>query len=60
MKKLRLQIAPDIEFKMGLEIEGIDSGSRVYIVQQHKAEVYHAFIKRLKNKCPEGGSIDRF
>jgi len=60
MKKVRLQIAPDVEFKMDLEIEGIDSGSRDYNLQQHKAEVYQEFEKRLKSEFPEGIKIDRF
>ena len=60
MGKIRLQIAPDVEFKMDLEVEGIDSGSRDYNVQQHKAEVYQEFERRLKNVFPEGVKIDRF
>ena len=60
MSKIRLQIAPDIEFKMNLELEGIDSGSRDYDVQQHKAEVYQEFERRLNNAFPEGIKIDRF
>jgi hypothetical protein len=60
MGKIRLQIAPDVEFKMDLEVEGIDSGSRDYNVQQHKAEVYKEFEQRLKNVFPEGVKIDRF
>jgi hypothetical protein len=60
MAKLRLQIAPDIEFKMDLEVEGIDAGSRDYDVQQHKAEVYQEGERRLKNAFPEGIKIDRF
>ena len=53
MGKIRLQIAPDVEFKMDLDVEGVDSGSRDYNVQQHKAEVYHEFERRLKNVFPE-------
>ena len=60
MTKIRLQIAPDIEFKMDLEVEGIDSGSRDYDVQQHKAEVYQELERRLKDAFPEGIKIDRF
>jgi len=60
MGKIRLQIAPDVEFKMDLEVEGIDSGSRDYNVQQHKAEVYQEFEQRLKKVFPEGVKIDRF
>ena len=39
MTTIRFQIAPDVEFKMELEVEGIDTGSRDYDVQQHKTEV---------------------
>jgi len=60
MSKIRLQIAPDIEFKMDLEVEGVNSGSRDYDIQQHKAEVYQEFERRLKNAFPEGIKIDRF
>ena len=60
MAKIRLQIAPDIEFKMDLEVEGVNSGSRDYDVQQHKAEVYQEFERRLKDAFPEGIKIDRF
>ena len=60
MTKIRFQIAPDIEFKMDLEVEGIDAGSRDYDVQQHKAEVYQELERRLKNSFPEGIKIDRF
>ena len=60
MAKIRLQIAPDIEFKMDLEVEGIDAGSRDYDVQQHKAEVYQELERRLKDAFPEGVKIDRF
>ena len=60
MGKIRLQIAPDVEFKMDLEVDGIDSASRDYDVQQHKAEVYQEFERRLKDAFPEGIKIDRF
>ncbi|MGB5307127.1 MAG: hypothetical protein WBO57_12880 [Gammaproteobacteria bacterium] len=60
MEKIQFQIAPDIEFKMDLEVKGIKSGSRDYDVQQHKAEVYQEFERRLKNAFPEGIKIDRF
>jgi hypothetical protein len=59
MSIIRLQIAPDIEFKMDLEVEGVNSGSRDYDVQQHKAEVYQELERRLKNAFPEGIKIDR-
>ena len=60
MAMIRFQIAPDVEFNMELEMEGINSGSRDYDVQQHKAEVYQEFERRLKNAFPEGIRIDRF
>jgi hypothetical protein len=60
MAKIRFQIAPDVEFKMDLEIEGIASDSRDYDVQQHKAEVYREFERRLQQAFPEGIHIDRF
>ena len=60
MAKIRLQIAPDVEFKMDLEVEGVTSGSRDYDVQQHKAEVYQEFERRLKDAFPEGIKIDGF
>ena len=60
MAKIRFQIAPDIEFKMELDVDGINSGSRDYDVQQHKAEVYQEFERRLRNAFPEGIRIDGF
>jgi hypothetical protein len=60
MAKLRLQIAPDVEFKLDLEVEGISTDSRDYDVQQHKAEVYEEFERRLKSVFPEGVRIDTF
>ena len=60
MSRIQFQIAPDIEFKMDLEVEGIDTESRDYDVQQHKAEVYNELERRLKIAFPEGVKIDRF
>ncbi|MGB5259270.1 MAG: hypothetical protein WBO34_01970 [Gammaproteobacteria bacterium] len=60
MATIRFQIAPNVEFKMDLEVEGIDPGSRDYDVQQHKAEVYQEFERRLKRAFPEGINIDSF
>ena len=60
MSKLRLQIAPNVEFKMDIEVEGVSAGSRDYDVQQHKAEVYEEFERRLKSAFPEGVRIDTF
>lgn len=60
MAKIRFQIAPDVEFKMDLKVAGIGPESRDYDVQQHKAEVYQEFEKRLHKAFPEGIRIDRF
>jgi hypothetical protein len=60
MARLRFQIAPDVEFKMELEVAGISEDSRDYDVQQHKAEVYQEFEQRLKTAFPEGFKIDTF
>jgi hypothetical protein len=60
MATIRFQIAPDVEFKMDMELEGVSAGSRDYDVQQHKAEVYKEFERRLKDAFPEGIKIDRF
>ena len=60
MAKICFQIAPDIEFKMDLEVEGVTPASRDYDVQQHKTEVYQEFERRLKNAFPEGVRIDGF
>jgi hypothetical protein len=60
MANIQFQIAPDVEFKMDLEVEGISAASRDYDVQQHKAEVYQEFERRLKKAFPEGIRIDRF
>lgn len=60
MANIRFQIAPDVEFKMDLEVEGINPESRDYDVQQHKLEVYQEFERRLKTAFPEGIRIDRF
>jgi len=60
MAKIRFQMAPDIEFKMDLAVEGISPESRDYDVQQHKAEVYQEFERRLKKAFPEGFRIDTF
>lgn len=60
MAKIRFQIAPDIEFKLDLEVEGINTESRDYDIQQHKAEVYQELERRLKTAFPEGVKIDRF
>jgi len=60
MAKVRFKIAPDIEFQLELDVEGVDLNTRDYDVQQHKAEVYAEFEKRIKNAFPEGYRIDTF
>ena len=54
---IRVQIAPDIEFKMELDLGDIDPKSRDYDVQQFKSQVYKEFENRLKKAFPEGFKI---
>ncbi|MDH5446463.1 MAG: hypothetical protein OEY52_12990 [Gammaproteobacteria bacterium] len=60
MSMINVQIAPNVEFKMTLDIPGIEEDPRDYDLQQHKAEVYAEFEKRLKSAFPEGMNIDTF
>ena len=60
MATARFQIAPDVEFKLDMEVEGVNAGSRDYDVQQHKAEVYAEFERPFKTAFPEGFRVDRF
>jgi hypothetical protein len=60
MAKIRVQMAPEIELKMELDVPGVDVSSRDYNVQQHKAEVYAEFERRLKEAFPEGLRIHTF
>ncbi|MGR9000449.1 MAG: hypothetical protein ACU88J_15580 [Gammaproteobacteria bacterium] len=53
-------MAPDIEFKLDIDLKDIDENSRDYDIQQHKAEIYAIFEERLKKAFPEGFKIDRF
>ena len=55
-----IQIAPDIEFKLDIQLENISEDSRDYDVQQHKAEIYRVFEERLKQVFPEGFKINSF
>jgi len=52
-----VQIAPDVEFKLDIDLPEI---SRDYYLQQHKAEVYAVFEERLKKAFPEGFKINSF
>ena len=56
----RIQIAPDIEFKLDIELNDITDESRDYDLQQHKAEIYSSFEIRLKQAFPEGFKINSF
>ena len=60
MAKVRFKIAPDIEFHIELEVEGVEPTTRDYDVQQHKTEVYAEFEKRIRQAFPEGYRIDTF
>jgi hypothetical protein len=58
---VRVKMSPDIEFSMEVELEGIDADSRDHDVQLHKADVYAAFMERLKKAFPEGDfKVDAF
>ena len=57
---VRVQLAPEIEFKMEVDLGDIDVTSRDYDVQQHKTEVYSEFVKRLEKAFPEGFKIHTF
>lgn len=60
MAKVRVQLAPEIEFKMDLEVSDVDTGTRDYDVQQHKTEIYAEFERRLKAAFPEGFRMHTF
>ena len=49
----RIQLAPEIEFKMDIDLKGV-KGARDYDVQQHKKEILAVFNDRLKRAFPEG------
>jgi len=60
MAKIRVQMAPAIEFKMEIEVPGIDPTARDYDVQQQKVEIYKEFERRIKEVFPEGFKILTF
>ncbi len=60
MGKVRIQMAPEIEFKMELEVPDVDTDTRDYDVQQHKKEVYAEFERRLNAAFPEGYRMHTF
>ncbi|MFO8002644.1 hypothetical protein [Thioalkalivibrio sp.] len=53
-------MAPELELKMELEVEGVDTNSRDWDVQQHKVEIYAEFERRLSAAFPEGLRIHSF
>jgi len=55
-----VQIAPDVEFKLDIDLPEISDNCRDYDLQQHKAEVYAMFEARLKKAFPEGFKINTF
>lgn len=54
---VRIQLAPDIEFKMDVDLGDLDLKTRDYDVQQFKAKVYAEFERRLQLAFPEGFKI---
>lgn len=55
-----IKIAPNVEFKMDIDLQGVTEHTRDYDVQQHKAEIYAEFEKRLVEVFPEGIAIHSF
>ncbi len=53
-----IKLAPNVEFKMAIDLDNITENSRDYDVQQHKSEIYQEFEKRLSQAFPEGFKID--
>jgi hypothetical protein len=56
----RVQIAPDVEFKLDINLPETAKDTRDYDLQQHKAEVYAEFERRLKKAFTEGLKINTF
>jgi len=53
-------MAPEVEFKMEIEVPGIDPSARDYDVQQQKADIYKEFERRLAEAFPEGFVVYTF
>ncbi|HEC17854.1 MAG TPA: hypothetical protein ENI97_00760 [Gammaproteobacteria bacterium] len=51
---IRIQLAPDVEFKMEIDIPEIDESTRDYDVQQYKKQILEEFNQRLSKAFPEG------
>lgn len=60
MANIRIQMAPEIEFKMDLEVPHVTEATRDYDVQQHKEEIYAEFKRRLDEAFPEGYKMHMF
>ncbi|GMR06255.1 MAG: hypothetical protein BMS9Abin25_0840 [Gammaproteobacteria bacterium] len=57
---VHIKLAPNVEFQMEIEIEGVTDATRDYDLQQHKAEIYAEFEKRIASVFPEGFKINFF
>ena len=57
---IHVQIAPNVEFKLDVELPDVSDKVRDYDLQQHKTEVYAEFENRLKKAFPEGFKINTF
>jgi hypothetical protein len=57
MPKIRVQLAPEIELKMEVELCDIEELPSDYDLQQQKACVYKEFERRLSEAFPEGVKI---
>ena len=57
---IHVQIAPDVEFKLDIDLQDVANDARDYDLQQHKAEVYALFEERLRKAFPEGFKINTF
>ncbi len=57
---IHVQIAPDVEFKLDIDLQDVADDARDYDLQQHKAEVYALFEERLRKAFPEGFKINTF
>ena len=58
---VHVKIAPDVEFRIAVDLPGIDTESRDHDVQLHKEKVYKAFLERLHRAFPaEDVRVDTF
>ena len=60
MAKVRVQIAPELELKMDIEVDDVDPTSRDHDVQRHKEQVFEEFERRLREAFPDGFRIHSF